>query len=401
MKPRILLCWNYSRPNWTEPFERLNDSFDFVYLAHYRRGDEGAVYTQSRRIFYMDYASPAALLRDIKPHRVVFMGLDGLQNVAINAQCQRDGIPTCFMAHGAGTYVLDDHRTFPWKERRIYRKALVSNLLAWSFTLQFLIRGLGTRFAAELPSLLRYQLDQLKEHPLLAMKRHPVKARIPNQYFLMLEGSKEIYRELDGAREEQFIVLGDFEIAYLVERAARDGSREDGYLLYLETPLSVIEGSEFGEGILPIEEHNRLIMALNRCAIARGLRLVVKLHPYSFENSYFPVNENITYERQSDRIGLILNAKAVIFYSTSLAIAALFAKPCCMFTIGALDNFQRTISQLGVCHELDHETLVSDPDALRFGPTSPNGYETFLDEVLGMGADGQALSRLDTALRAS
>ncbi|HMJ47604.1 MAG TPA: hypothetical protein VK498_09750 [Ferruginibacter sp.] len=396
-KPTVLLCWGYNRKNWIESFEALNDDFEFVYLFYMYPSEEQQVFTSNRRIFYTQFSSARDLLNQVQPIKVIFMGLDALQTIAINVQCKRSGIPTYFMTHGS-SLAFDDYIDFRFKDRNLLKESLTTKLRSWLFTFKFLIKALGFKYLRALPVLMRFQMQKLKIHPLLAMKNNRTPLRIPSKYMVFSEEDIKFYIELDNCRREDFIVLGNLEITPAINMAKEKGITDGNYLLYVETPLSIIENNEFDIGKISAQECNALISSMNEYAIANELKLIIKLHPYSYSNTFFIQHPNITYDKTNEKEILILNAHAVIFYNSSLAIPCLFFKPCCMFIIGAVDEFQSAIRDLNICAVVDFSKLINDPATISFFTPGEKEKQAFVDKFIGKNADGNGLKRLKKAL---
>lgn len=397
-RPTILLCWGYNRKNWIEFFEALSNDFEFIYLFYMTREEEQQVFTENRRIFYTDFSSPRQLLKKIRPSKVIFMGLDGLQTIGLNIQARKMGIPTYFMAHGSATLSLDDYRDFRFAPRNIIRESFSKKLGSWWFTFWWITKALGARYIGALPQLMKFQVSRLKMHPLLAMAKWKSVHRRPDRYIVFSEEDVKFYSDLDDSSRDDFTVLGNLEITSAIKLAEHRGVTEDGYLLYIETPLSVIEGNEFDINKLTIEEVNGLISSMNNYAMHRGWKLIVKLHPYSFSNSFFIKHPNIHYEKGSEKEALILGANAIVFYNSSLSIPSLFFKPCSMFLIGEADEFQSVLRSTGICQVLDYKTLINDPGSLRFEKPSGEARSAFIEKYIGKGADGKGLERLKETL---
>ncbi len=397
-KPRILLCWGYNRKNWIEFFETLNDSFEFVYLFYMTKEEEQEVFTENRRVYYTDFSSPSHLLKTISPSKVIFMGLDGLQTIAINIQARKFGIPTYFMVHGSATLSLDDYRDFRFAPRNLIRETFSKKLKLWWFTFNWTVKALGLKYIHVLPQLLRFQVNRLNMHPLIALAKWKSRHRRPDRYIVFSNEDVKFYSDLDSSSTEDFIVLGNLEITRSIELAKELGVTQDGYLLYIETPLSIIEGNAFDINKISKEEVNQLISSMNEYALSRGWKLVVKLHPYSFSNTFFIQHPNIRYEKGSEKETLILGANGVVFYNSSLSIPSLFFKPCSMFIINEPDEFQSVLSSIGVCQVLDYKTLINDPASLEFIEPSEIAKTNFVEKYIGRGADGNGLQRLKETL---
>lgn len=395
------MSWGYNRRNWIEPFEALNNDFEFVYLFYMRPDDEGQVFTANRRIYYRDFRSPADLLNRILPDKVIFMGMDALQTIAINIECKRRNILTFVMVHGGATLSFADYQTVNWNERNLIRESFSKKSSDWLFTLKFLVSALGIRYFHLLPRLLRFQLEKTRNHPILALKRNQHPLRNPGKYLLYSEADRDFFKEQDNADPGDMYLLGNLEFSAFQQAFAAQGICESGYLLYLETPVSIIEGTGFDMDILSVAEYNAFLEGLNRFAMQHRLKLFIKLHPYSYGNNFMFRHDNIKYFEAEERETLILNSKAVIFFNSSLAIPAIHYKNCCMFLVGEPDEFQKQIIALNVCEVINYRKFIEDRESIDFLKTFPlRDKSAFTRKYIGENVDGKGLSRLKDILNA-
>ena len=400
-KKKILLCWGYNRRNWIESFESLNDQFDFVYLFYLEKSQETEIHTKNPILYYTDYKTPKELLNKIKPFKVVFMGLDGLVAIALNVQCQKDEISTYYMAHGGATLSMEDYLSVDYDKRSLFKDSLTRQFGLWLYTLRFLCAGLGLKYIKELPTLLKYQFDKTRMHGIFAMQKNKTFLRIPSGYILFAEEAKDFFVDLDNADRSIMHVIGNLEIDYYINLSPKYDEIIGNYILYLETPLSKIENNAFDINLLEKEEYNELIGAMNTYAKTLGMKLVIKLHPYSFANTYLLQDDNIIYKKDTVKEQLIMNCSGIIFYNSSLAIPALYFKTGLMFTIDKLDDFQKKIKKCNCCYIYDYKTLMYSPEQIKFLKEEMNFDKTaFISTYVGEGADGNGLQRLAKILNA-
>lgn len=394
-KKKILLCWGYNRQNWIENFENLNDQFEFIYLFYLEKSEEAEVYTNNKIIYYTDYKTPKKLLNYVKPYKVVFMGLDGLVSIALNIQCIKLGITTYYMAHGAATLSHEDYTTVAYEKRNLLKESFSIKFRLWLFNLRFLCAALGLKYITHLPLLLKFQYDKTKMHPIFAMQKNKTFLRVPSGYILFANEARDFFVEQDDVSYSIMNIIGNLEINSFTKLIPQVDPILGKYILYLETPLSEIEDNEFEIKLLKKEEYNELISAMNSYALSLGMKLVIKLHPYSFVNTYLFQHENIIYKKAINKEQLIMNCSGIIFYNSSLAVPALYYKPGLMFTIGKLDDFQQKIKRCNCCYVSDYKILIDKPEQLTFlKETATFDKSTFVDTYIGEGVDGNGLKRL-------
>jgi hypothetical protein len=86
---------------------------------------------------------------------------------------------------------------------------------------------------------------------------------------------------------------------------------------------------------------------------------------------------------------LILNARQVIFYTTSLATPALLFKDCIMFTIDKLNYFQKGILECNICPIVSHTDILSGNMAERVDGfvRRPENISQFKKKYIGFNDD--------------
>ena len=398
-KPVILLCWGYNRPGWIKYFEQLNDDFEFIYLFYMYPDEEKAVYTSNKRIYYTQYNSPLTLLRKNKISKIIFMGMDGWQNIGINIAAKRLGIPAYYMMHGAATISFDDYSSIVYQKRNLFKEIFTRKIYLWIFNLRFLLNALGFKYLKHFPRLLKLQVQKTFGHPAVALRKNKLWLRNPEKYIVYSNEDKAYYIEQDGCSQKDFLVLGNPEITSFIEYAAAHGVKEENYILYIETPLSKLENIGFDVNILSREEHNKLLEGINKYAKRHGLKLYVKRHPYTFDSPDYYTNENVVYFKQTEIEPLILNAKAIIAYNSSLVVPAIYFKNCCLVRIKELDLFQSKLAELGVCYIVDYEQFISENYKIRFlDENDPVRKDEFIEKFIAPNDDGRGVHRLKQIL---
>ncbi|MBB1287124.1 hypothetical protein HRH25_22285 [Flavisolibacter sp. BT320] len=374
----------------------MNDEFDFTYLYYMYPYEETTSFTTCRRIYYTQFGSPGKLLKAIKPEKVIFMGLDGLQSIAINIECKKQGIPTFLMVHAGAALSVEDYDAIKLNNRKLLQETK-SRLQWWLFTFSFLLKALGIRYLHHLPILLRYQWQKTKMHPIQALKKNRTLLRLPGKYLVYSDLDVAFFKQQDNATDKDFIILGNLEIDKFIDH--KDNTSEEKYLLYIETPLSQLEGQEFDFAVLQPSEYNRLIENINRYAMQNGYKLRIKLHPYSYSNTYLFKHPNISYLKNCDIVPLILGAEKIIFYNSSLSIPALLFKQGCMLVSNNPDFFQRNVKEIGLCSVVKCDDVIAGNELeLFYQKPDCASREKFVRLYIGQNTDGTGMLRLKKAL---
>ena len=69
-RPRVLLVWGDDRRGFVEPFEKLSDRFDFVYLSRMAPSPDDVRATDAPAVYWIDHRSAGSLLDATKPSRI-------------------------------------------------------------------------------------------------------------------------------------------------------------------------------------------------------------------------------------------------------------------------------------------------------------------------------------------
>lgn len=393
---RVLLCWGYHRHGWIAPFEQLNQEFDFHYLFHLSKEDEECSHTDQPRHYWNEFSTAQEVLDEIKPDRVVFMGLSGLRAIAMNMVARRRSIPTFIFQHGYFRS-LEEYlsRPIPAPSRVAGSKTTIQSSSAWR-AVRFMIRS----------NIADEPLDSMRAIAMLLMSRRSdhyrsrlrfrFRGRMPDRYITYSEETSEIHRQLDGASGSSIIPVGIPEFDPLFRHLA--SSREDRKksILLIDSPNA---DNRYGITDTSIESKARFLSDLALRLGQRGYALIVKLHPETYEATWLPSAENIRYARDHDVGPLIQEAHACLGFDSTLAIPAIIARPTMLFELRE-SSLTTAARELGVATvvrglECSDEQLGVLLDA---DERSAEQLETFT-QCFAHSADGQATTRLADALR--
>ncbi len=349
LKPKILLCWGYNRKGWVEVFEQLKDQFEFVYLFHIEKQQDKVKFTDCEVIYWSSYKSAYQLLKIIKPHKIVFMSIDGVNSLTLNVVAKKKGIPTIVMQHG----LFHSLEFYVKLQKEEQKNRLESNANAvqlssenTNFLLLFFLRSLRVSDVGFLFFLIKWQLKKRKMVEQLALKQSQSSYRLADDYIVYTKYNASIYRERDGVDEERLIPVGNPEITKFLSFKEANDALNSNYFLLIDQPFAEVK--DFGSNGFGINKTqvNEFYLKLNQFALKHNARLKIKLHPYSYESDFFVLHENIDYIRDAEIVPLLMRSTIVFGFFSSLILPALYFKKCCIFQIWEESDFQKSVAEL-------------------------------------------------------
>ena len=347
-KPKILLVWGYHRKGWVEPFVRLETDFEFELLHYLKKPEQEENFTNFPTHYWLDFSSAKAIVNAIKPDKVVFMSAEGIPSTALNAVCKRKGIPTIVFQHGMfqpyENYLMDvqlqtQRAVASGKSNHNKSNDRSTNLRL----LAFYMRSFSPiTLIGAMRYLVRLRLMRRKHFEIEALRLVPSELRNANYYLVFTKYNASSFSIRDGVKDEQFIEIGNPEFDSYT--AAKVDSKD--YYLYIHSPLTYLEEWD-SEGFMTQEEENACLSKMNRFAESQSCKLVVKLHPYSYGNPDLVQHPNLEYIREGDNVQLILEARGVFGFNSTLILPAAYFKNVCLFTLGEFSHIQEDLNAIG------------------------------------------------------
>ncbi len=391
-KKRILLCWGYHRKGWLYTFNQLSDEFEFHYIFHISRPKEEINFANNSKVHYwVTFRSAKDLISRVRPEKIVFMGLEGINTIALNVEAKKCGIETLVIQHGM-YHTYEDYLQLAKEEQKARKKSSNKNLpdVNRSFLLNFFLRSAWNK-----PSLLYYmarlQYYKSKMLEIEALKKAQSRLRRADKYVVFTHDNASIYYERDGVTYNKMIEVGNPEMDKYFEYEPETVTKYNPYYLLIDQPWSEVrEFNSPGFGVTPeqtINFHKKLALYAKR----DDCRLLIKLHPYSFASDIFKSHDNIEYLRDVDVTTHIFEAKGVFGFSSTLVLPSIYFNKCCLFKIWDQSSFQNEIEKLQVATVLNFNKF--DIDEIEFIEPSDDKLKTFVSKYLYK-ADGKAISRI-------
>jgi hypothetical protein len=394
-RPRVLLCWGYYRKGWIAPFEQLGDELDFDYIFYLSKEDEEASYTERPRHYWNDFRSAQQIIDELAPDRVVFMSLSGLRPIALNMAARRRGIPTFILQHGY----------FRSLENYLALAASSQATAPTNVSRQTSSPLRAVRFLMS-SHFLREPLECLRALAMLAMSRRKshyhsqlqfrFRGRMPDWYITYSESTSEIHRQLDGAEDGAIIPIGIPEFDPIFRRVAQAERAPGDSVLLIDSPTAE---NRYGVTSMTVDQKVRFLEELSSRLAARGRRLVVKLHPETYEAEWLPSSANTTYVRDADVASLIAQAGACLGFDSTLMIPAVIVRPTMLFELceSTLTEDARRLGVATVVRGLEYTD--EQLDSVIGGGERPEANIEAFTRSFAHAADGRATERLAAAIR--
>ena len=384
-RQRLLLCWGYHRAGWIEPFERLRDRFDVAYLFYRTPEEEEGCLTDAPRFYWSDFPNAQAVLDRLGPGRVVFMALDGARSIGLNAVAKKRGIPTLIVHHG---HLVDD----PDQGNKATASLKDGSPLS---AVRFVARSFGPSGLGATIRTVQLMRDVRAHGPQAALPRHRFDARVPDLYVALSPESAKAHVRQDGVDPTRVRCIGVPEY----DRVFQETSRRPptgGPLLLIDSPNAE---NRWGITTMSKYEKSRMLEHLDCTAGAAGLRLIVKLHPETYEATWLPRLSNGTYLRDAEMHEQFDAASVCLGFDSTLMIPAVWLRPTIFFSL-------RPSRIIDLAGEVGAGTIVNDPlsistttfveAAMRFDDTESARSEYV--SHLAFSPDGRAVERLAAVL---
>lgn len=403
-KIRILMYWGYHRKAWTKPFEELSDEFEFIYIFHFDKTSEIEHRVDLNIRYFSEFRSTSHLLDSLNPDRVVFIGLDGVLSMLINHAAVRRRIKTLVIQHGFLYHLKDKIREFHQEklsdnnESRLEDKEPQSDR---KYNASFILRSINLSnglFFLKAVWTRRKNTTRSEHEWLLGFKSS---SRLADIYLLFSPYFSNLYEERDNV-SDRIEYFGNPEAdGILIEATSYTTNLNSPYLLHIDQPI--LHSYQLGtHAKFSLTNGTVFYEELADYAFDQGLKLKVKLHPYSFSYlELYPVHENIEYIEQHDSLSQLImeSSKVTGFYST-LILPAILLKPTILFQITDDLDFVEDLKSYGVVNVLPvsfkRETLnqsfieIEDRD---FESLSKFKFDFFYN------IDGKSISRLSDKLK--
>lgn len=270
------------RPETLQSFAEMSTDIDFVLLKTFRDEPNYNFTDIFSYAYFAEHLTPYRLLRKVKPDRVMLANNDGLYAVALNIAAKNKGIPTFAMQHGMIADNIGDVYITPAK--RSYGFAAVRRYIRFLF---FYLSAFRLKNIKYLFRFLQYAIKIFRKGPMIGTLECPFALRNSDYYICYTYKSGEFFKQRDKIGDESILQIGlpqyDSFFKGLTGLPASVESNDPYYLL-IDTSFKEHNKPVTGEQIA------RCYTELALFCKQQNARLVIKLHPYSYQD---PVPEKL------------------------------------------------------------------------------------------------------------
>jgi hypothetical protein len=352
--------------------------------------------------FWNNYSTPKALLKDIKPDRIVFMEIIDQREIALIVAANKFNIPTFYLEHGsAGDKETAIKRQITSKNESLKR---FKNIFLRKIFISF-IHAIRVKYFyysntfSNFDSLTNYK--KYLKLPFLMFWYLPNKAlsdcifyeRVPKKSIVFNKLNFEEYQLYTGISEEGAVFTGlpFYDEYYYLNYINKD------YIVYIEHPM-------LESGLLEWDKqhHEKIANTLLQLAVTKRVKIYVKLHPssdLSLWTSYMNQSPFFEIIQSGNYMDLYLSSKLIIGYSSSLITGFLCAKKN-VVNIGwhpTPQIFGIDFSKYKICHQsLDISEITVNLDYwinTNLAEVNRDAYKTFIS-LFNNPFDGKASERV-------
>lgn len=349
---RVLLVAEPSRVDWFDYLAADPDlSLELLWRESPDEPGEPPPFVR-REHFFRDHATARALLRAVRPDRVVLMEIIALREIALIIAARALGIPTFYLEHGAaGDAATAQLRfgEFPVRDRLRRSLARLRHAGRVAEVRWFYLSTASAVSRASLPRFLALPVVLAALAPTRALARLSFAERVPETCVVFSRANLEEFELLHGRDGHRPTLTG---VPFFDVYHRPDLTTEPDSVVYIEHPY-------LESGLLGWTEahHERVARALGRFAVERGKRLLVKLHPRSALERWrsYGLPPSVEVAQRGDFTERLLSAGLVLTYGSSLATGLL----CARRNLVALRwhpiprSFGVDFAETGLCHRSD------------------------------------------------
>ncbi len=368
-RKKILINWDYTRMDLLVPFLKMADEIDFVFIYFKTSAEDFNTNPGLNCLYWDKYATPYALLSDIKPDKVIFCDIESFHQVALNIACKNRSIKTFHLEHG----VKDpDEISLAYNDFNKNSYLMSTTKTPALSTFFFFIRSIKLKNVFSVFDLIRFIYFRRKYGIQLGLNKCRFALRNANYYINFTKENSLRLFERDNISDDQLILIGNPGFDAIFEKYANSKFTEKEYYLLIDTPLADDPAINY-----TFESVNMFYTKLNKFCISQNAQLYIKLHPRSYlslNEKKFLEHSNIRYIMHSAELtDIIFEAKACFGFFSTLLIPVIFFKKCILFETG-IQTTQRDWEQLGMVKNVDFFKFI--PEDIDFSQIQESGKKT-------------------------
>lgn len=403
---RVLLIVQPEREDFYQ-YLSCDDKSEYVLLWSEKAGQSQKRLPFIKHEFYWtDYATPIALIKSIKPDKIVLFEIIDQRQVALIVAANAIGVSTFYLEHGAAPDI-DIELEIINPSLRFIKQRSSYVLKRFFFSLGFVLKTKffyfsSLHFTNSITSFTKYILLPFYMQwnaPKKALLRIAFAERVPKYSLPFNEANFEVYKLFSGAKPESAHYTGI--PMFDSYHQSRPDSPENG-IIYIEHPFLESDFLGWNE-----THHKKVAETLFHFANETHTPLLVKLHPrsdlkrwksYNLHSEYFEVVQQGNF---TDRY---LSAKLILSYSSSLIAGLLCAKKNIVLLGWHPEPriFGADFSKTGLCHiSMEMNELFTNIESWTDNNLvlqHPDLYNKFLKRN-NYPFDGRAAERIVHAIR--
>lgn len=393
MKRKILVNWNYTRKDYLEPFYKMMDSCEFVFILT-KSKPLNEVSIPFRIIYWGDYSSAYDLLNDVKPDKVVFPGLESYYEIALNIASKNRGITTYFLQHGGPMQNLDFYKeAFKNSINEFELKNQKQSFLNKMHATFFYFKAIKVKNILSLHYIVWYYLARrFSSNYMKILEGLQFELRKPDFYIECTIHNAAWVKQRDNVNDNRILPIGVMSLdAYFATSNSNVTSNENIYLL-IDSPVELISSLNITE-----EEHYNFYKKLNDLALSENCKLYIKLHPKKYAAANMPNHPNIIYLKDTAIISEIKSAKSCFCFYSTLAMPAIYFTDCTMVKLDEDSSVQDEWQKLGVVNTIDFHSFSKHNFKSNDEKINNENLEKFVSLFLYK-TDGKTVDRLKEIL---
>jgi len=386
----ILWCWWYDRQDLMTPLLPVMAEAENHFLF-YRFPEQEKLDFElpGKRHYWTEYKTPYNVINDLRPDKVVFMGIESMLTIALRSACRKKGIKTFYLTHGltmAYSKTAENERSVIHErldER--FKKDSAYYTRNKNHSLYFFLHAFSRAPLVEKAFLIKFAL-KTKSIPRLHERLYHCQShwRLADKYIVITKHLGRLMVERDGVKDDRIIEVGPYTLDYLFNALREYKGGQPGmqpYFLLIDQPLAMITE----------EAQNKFFNNLADTLSSMGYQLKVKLHPRKYKLADATRHANISWVRDEIPLDdLIMNASACLGYFSTLLLPVIWFKPCGIFNPSNNILADEWI-EMGVVKKLEFGNVKKEDllDVLREGATfNKEGFkQKYLFQVDGKGVE--------------
>lgn len=327
-KLKILLIVPTDRKDFYEQLKSIPNA-DVHILWHVKKKDsqkDELLPFIKGQYYWGKYLTPYALLKKIKPDRIIFFEIIDLRQIALIVAARSKNIQTLYLDHGAANHRETTIKR--WDEGSFLKTKLpqLGSRLAKRFSdivsSKIFYYSVYKKFDS-VRSYVKYfflPFKMLGPSPSKILSKNLFRERVPDQAIVFSEMNFKAFELYTGIDKKDALMTG---IPFF-DKYYRNKAQELDYIIYIEHPYLELDLLDWNK-----EHHKKIANALNDFATTQKIKLYIKLHPFSKKSSWSDYIFNTEYVKilqEGNFEQLYLDAKLILGFSSSLITGFLCAK---------------------------------------------------------------------------